>query len=176
MAAALVVPVSGPYTGAWSGNALGTQNDDGFVLSGTYQGQEINATDAFGMTLVEAIWRGLNWRFRFRGMEWNKPGILAALQTFGSSGLSTITFTPTLQNIGDRWSRYANPLVLTALLPNPPCFIQTLTAVNAVIAPQSNTDAMLTSKAREAPIEMVLLPYQSSGSGTGVVNVSFTTT
>jgi len=175
MAAALVVPVSGPYVGLWGGFALGTQNDDGFSLIATYQGQEINATDAYGMTLVEAIWRGLNWRARFRALEFNKPGVLAAMQAFGSSGVSTGTLTPTLASIGDRFSRFALPLVLTALLGNPPTMPQTFTAVNAIMAPQHSLDFMMTSKMREAPFEMVLLPYSVSGSG-GTVNVPFTTT
>ena len=59
---ALVVPVSGPYTATWNAFSLGTMNDDGYTLAGTYQGQEVNASDAYGMALVEAIWRGLNWR------------------------------------------------------------------------------------------------------------------
>lgn len=177
MAAGLVVPVSGPYTATWNGFSLGTQNDDGYVLQGTYQGQEINASDAWGMTLVEAIWRGLNWRVRFRGLEWNKPGILAAIQAFGSSGGSTTTFTPTLQSIGDRWTKYAQALVLTSILgAYPPTIPTTLTATNAIIAPQSNTEVMMTSKAREAPLEMVLLPYSAVVSSNNQVATSFTTT
>lgn len=176
MAAALVVPVSGPYTGTWNAFALGTQNDDGFVLRGTYQGQEIRASDAYGMTLVEAIWRGLNWRLTFRGLEWNKAGILASMQAFGSTGAASTTFTPTLANIGDRWSKYSQSLVLTAILGNPPTFVQTLTALSANIAPESNTEAMMTSKMREAPLEMVLLPYQTTVGSLSNVNLSFTTT
>lgn len=176
MPAALVVPVSGAYIGLWKGVALGTQNDDGYILQGTYQGQEINASDAYGMTLVEAIWRGLNWRVRFRGLEWNKPGLLAAAQAFGSSDSPpNNTLTPTLQNVGDRWSRYCQTLLLTAILGNPPTTPQTLTALNSAIAPQSNVEWMLTSKMREAPLEMILLPYTATGSG-NTVNVSFTTT
>lgn len=175
MPAALVVPISGAYTATWAGFALGTQNDDGFILQGTYQGQEVNASDAYGMTLVEAIWRGLNWRVRFRGLEWNKPGLLAAAQQFGSSGASHNTLTPTLANVGDRWSKFCNAMVLTAILGNPPTTPQTLTATNTGIAPQSNVEWMMTSKMREAPMEMILLPYTNTGSG-GNVNVSFTTT
>lgn len=177
MPAALVVPVSGPYVGTWEGFALGTQNDDGYQLVGTYQGQEVNASDAYGMTLVEAIYRGLNWRMRFRSLEFNKPGILAAMQPFGSTGLAQGTFTPTLANIGDRMSKFGNPLVLTAILPNPPTIPQTLTALNAIVAPQSNIELLMTSKVREAPFEMAMFPYTVVGSaGGGVVNVSFTTT
>jgi len=172
--AALVLPISGPYTGTWNAFALGTQNDDGFILNGTYQGQEINASDAYGMTLVEGIWRGLNWRLRLRGLEWNKPGLLAAQQMFGSSGAPSTTFTPTLATIGDRMSKFGQPLVLTAILPNPPAFVQTLTALSSIIAPQSNSEMMLTSKMRECPLEFALLPYQAVV-GSLTVNVPFTT-
>lgn len=175
MPAALVVPVSGPYTAVWNAFSMGTQNDDGFVLAGTFQGQEINASDAYGMTLVEAIWRGLNWRMRMRGLEFNKVGILASLQAFGSTGVPSTTFTPTLANIGNRYSAFAQPLVLSAILGNPPTFVQSLTASNAIVSPQSNVEYLMTSKVREAPFEMVLLPY-SAVVGSLTVNLSFTTT
>lgn len=175
--AALVVPVSGPYTGVWNGASLGTQNDDGYVLNGTYNGQEVNQSDAYGMTLVEAIWRGLNWRMRFRGLEFNKPGILASIQAFGSSGAASTTFTPTLQSIGDRYSKFAQALVLTSILGvYPPAMPTTLTALNAIVAPQSNVEYLMTSKVREAPFEMVLLPYSAVVSSNNITATSFTTT
>lgn len=174
---ALVVPVSGPYIGTWNGAALGTQNDDGFVLAGSYQGQEISQTDAWGMTLVEAIWRGINWRLRFRGMEFNKPGMLSAIQAFGSTGAAATTFTPTLQSIGDRYSKFAQALVLTSILGvYPPTMPSTLTALGAIVAPQSNVEYLMTSKAREAPFEFVLLPYSGVLGTANNTAVSFTTT
>lgn len=177
MVAGLVVPVSGPYTATWNGSTLGTQNDDGFVLTGAYTGQEVNASDAYGMTLVEAIWRGLNWRMRFRGLEWNKPGILASMQVFGSSGNATTTFTPTLQSIGDRFTKFAQALVLTSILgAYPPTIPTTLTALNAIVAPNSNVEYLMTSKVREAPFEMVLLPYSAVVSSNNITATSFTTT
>lgn len=172
---ALVVPISGPYTAVWNGFTLGTQNDDGFILGGTYQGQEVNASDAYGMTLVEAIWRGLNWRMRFTGLEFNRTGMLAAIQAFGSTGAATTTFTPTLASIGHRYSAFAQPLVLTAILANPPTFPQTLTANGAIVSPQSNVQYLMTSKVREAPFEMVLLPYEAVV-GSLSVKLAFTTT
>ncbi len=175
MAAALVLPVSGPYIGLWNSQTLGTQNDDGYVLKGAWTGQEVNASDAYGMTLVEAIWRGLNWRLAFRSLEFNRQGILAAIQAFGSTGAPTTTFTPILANIGDRYSKFAQALVLTAILGSPPTFVQTLTALSAIVAPQSNVEYLMTSKVREAPFEMVLLPY-SAVIGSLSVNVAFTTT
>lgn len=176
MPTGLVVPVSGPYMGTWNGLGLGTQNDDGFVLLGSYTGQEVNLSDAYGMTLVEAIWRGINWRLRFRGLEWNKSGILASMQAFGSSGSPGATFTPTLAHIGDRYTFYTQPLVLNSTLGvYPPTIPQTLTAVSAIVAPQSNVEYIMTSKVREAPFEMVLLPYQTSA-GSLAVTVAFVTT
>lgn len=179
---ALVVPVSGPYTGTWNAHAMGTQNDDGFVLRGTYQGQEVNATDAYGMTLVEAIYRGINWRLQFRSMEFNKPAILEIIQTFGETGDPTLVLTPILSTvatrspIGDRFSKFAESLVLTSTLgAYPPTMPSTLTALGAVIAPQSNIEFMMTSKVREVPFEMVLLPYTAVVASTSY-NVSFTTT
>lgn len=172
----LVVPISGPYTATWNAFTLGTQNDDGYVLQGTFQGQEVNQSDAYGMTLVEAIWRGLNWRVRFRGLEWNKTGILASMQAFGSTSAPSTALTPTLANIGDRFSRFAQALVLTAILSNPPTTPQTLTALGAIVAPQSNVEYLMTSKVREAPFEMVLLPYSATIGSLSNQNVSFTTT
>jgi hypothetical protein len=166
--------VSGPYVGLFNALALGTQGDDGFVLSVQHQGQEINATDAYGMTLVEAIWRGMNWRCRLRGIEANKPGLLSLLQMFGQTGANT-TLTPNLTAIGDRWSNYCKTLLLTAILGNPPTMPQTLTASNAGLAPGQTTEMLMTSKMREVPIEMVLLPY-STANGSATVILPFTST
>jgi hypothetical protein len=131
-------------------------------LSATIQGQEVNETDAYGMTLVEAIYRGQNWRIRLRGLEW-KTGLLSILQQFGQTGAAG-TLTPILANIGDRWSKYNQSLVLTAILANPPTTPQSLTALGAGIAPNSQSTFNKTSKVRELPIELTLLPY------TAVVN------
>lgn len=177
MAAGLVVPVSGAYIATYAGAALGTQNDDGFVLQGSYQGQEVNASDAYGQTLVEAIHRGINWRMRFRGLEFNKPGMLQAIQAFGASGNQNTTFTPTLANIGDRYTKFAQALVLTSILgAYPPTMPATLTASSAIVAPQSNVEYLMTSKVREAPFELVLLPYSAVITSSNITATSFTTT
>lgn len=174
MAAALVLPISGPYIGTWNGKTFGTMNDDGFVISVQHQGQEISATDAYGMTLVEAIWRGMNWRCRIRGLEFQKLGSLDLLQMFGQSGASG-TLTPLYTAIGDRWSNYSKVMLLDAILGNPPTMPQTLTAQSACLAPGQTTEFMLTSKMREMPIEMVLLPYEAVVASSTII-VPFTTT
>lgn len=173
-AAGLVVPISGPYTATWNALPLGTQHDDGYELRCTLQGQEVNESDAFGMTLVEAIYRGMNWRCLFRGLEWNKSGMLSILQAFGQTGAAG-TFNPTLANVGDRWTKFTQSLVLTAILGNPPTTPQSVTALGAGFAPNSQSSMLLTSKMRELPLELTLLPY-SAVVGSLTVNVPFTTT
>lgn len=158
MAAALVLPISGPYIGLYDALPLGTQNDDGFELIVTLSGQEINETDAYGMTLVEGIYRGQSWRVRFRGLEWAKTGLQVALQAFGGD-ITGATFAPQLTEVGARWSSNASTLLLTAILGNPPTFPQTLTALLASWAPNFQSSFLFTSKMREWPLEMVLMPY-----------------
>jgi len=182
MAAGLVIPISGPYLGTWQAFPFGTLDDDGYRISCVVQGQEINESDAYGMTLVEAIYRGQNWRVRINGLEWNKTGQLTALQMFGSSQAGTTPplaaatgLTPVLANIGDRWTKFCQPMVLTAILGNPPTTPQSLTATNAGLAPQQETQWMKTSKLRNMPLEFVLLPYQLAG-GSPPVNGPFSTT
>ena len=170
MAAGLVLPISGPYVGTWAALPLGILNDDGFELACTIQGQEVNETDTYGLTLTEAIYRGQNWRCRMRGLEWNRTGLLSILQMFGQTG-AVGTFTPMLLNIGNRWTSFCFPLVLTSVLGNPPATPASITAVNAGFAPNSQSAFDLTSKVREMPLELTLIPYTSSG-----FNIPFSTT
>lgn len=171
--AGLVVPISGPYLGTWNGLALGTLSDDGYELIANIHGQEINESDAYGQTLVEGIYRGINYGMRIRGLEFNKTGLLTMLQQFGQGG-TNLQLLPTLANIGDRWTKYCQSLMLTAILGNPPSMPQTLTALSAGLAPNSQIGPMLfTSKMREIPMQLVLLPYNT---GSPAVAVPFTTT
>ena len=172
--AGLVVPITGPYVGTWNSLTLGTQGDDGYVISAQTMGQEINASDAYGQTFVEGIYRGTNYRLRLRGLEFHKDGLLTLLQMFGMSGANT-TLTPQLVNIGDKMTNYAKTLLLTAILGNPPTMPQTVTSMQAVLAPNQTSEFMMTSKMRELPIEMALIPY-STASGSSTINVPFTTT
>jgi hypothetical protein len=172
-----VVPISGPYLGSFNALPFGTQNDDGYELSATVQGQEINASDAYGLTLVEGVYRGLNWRLRMRGLEWNKSGLLSALQMFGQTG-AVGTFNPTIGVIGERMSKFTNALLLTAILaapPNGPSTPQTLTSISAMLSVNSRSDMLFTSKMREFPLEWSLIPYLAT-IGSNTFAVPFTTT
>ncbi len=184
MAAGLAVPVSGPYLGSWNALPIGVLDDNGYVLRCTIQGQEMNSTDQFGQTLVEGVYQGQNWRCTLRGLEY-KRGLLAILQAFGQIGNEGEQLAPTLSgrivnlgssvvNVGDLWTNYAFPLVLTAILSDPPTTPQSLTATNAAIAPQFSSEQMLTSKVRELPLELVLIPYNAT-IGSYVYAIPFST-
>lgn len=179
----MILPCSGPYLGTLNALSLGMQNDDGFQLRLNVHGQEMNATDQFGKTLLEGIYQGEDWRVRFTGIEWG-AGLLAAMQMFGQVGQAE-TLAPTLSGtyqgaggftrsiVGDRMSRYYSTLLLTAILGNPPTTPQSLTASYAGLAPEMQTEFMMTSKARELPLELCLLPYQSTkGSSNFVIPFS----
>ncbi len=169
---ALILPVSGPYVASFGGQPYGTNDDNGYELSCTIQGQEVAETDAFGLTLVEAIYRGQNWRCRLRGLEFAKVGMLNTLQMFGQQGAAG-TLTPLLANIGDRWSKFCQTLLLNAILGSPPTAPQQITAMSAGFAPNSTSAFMMTSKVRELPLELVFLPYAASiGSQTVIVPFS----
>lgn len=174
MPAALILPITGPYTGTWNAKAMGTMNDDGFNVSAQVNGQEINASDAYGQTLIEGVYRGTNWKIRLRGLVWNSAGLLDMLLMFGQAN-GTGTFTPHNGVIGQRYSLAGATLLLTAILGNPPTTPQTLTAQLTVLQPGQTSDFMFTSKLREMPLELAMLPY-STTIGSLTVNAPFTTT
>ena len=167
--AGLAVPVSGPFVATWTALPLGVQSDDGYVLSCQVHGQRMDATDQFGKTMVEAVYQGQNWKCRLRGLEW-KAGLVEILQMFGnitvgSGGLQpTLSgggFNPYFVNVGDLWTNYTGPLVLTAVLGNPPTKPQSITASQAGLDPEQTSEFMLTSQIRELPLDMCLIPYNT---------------
>ncbi len=189
--AVLLTPVSGPYVGTWNAYTvgLGTQDDDGYAVSCTVQGQEVNASDAYGMTLIETIYRGQNWRVNLRGLEWAKGALLTAHHMFGttqnaSSPSTPVTnLTPTLTpfantpvcNVGDVATTYAKTLLLTAILTGGISVPLTLSATFAGLSPNSQISYNLTSKLREMPLEFVLYPYTTTISAKTFI-VPFTST
>jgi hypothetical protein len=190
---ALILPVSGSYVGTWQGLYLGMMNDNGFEVTLAMKSQEINESDAFGMTLLDYVYRGMDWRIRFTGKEWSRVGtggLLNALQPFGSSMSGQLgpvvsrlggTFPPLPNNppvagiyVGNLASGVAQILVLNSVMGNAPAppsggpvVPTTLTANGAVLSPNTQSQFQMTSKLRELQIEMCLLPYQYTLSVTG---------
>ncbi len=165
MAALISAPVAGAYTGVYNSASLGILDESGYVLSFQPKGQDIDSTDQFGMTLIEGLWLGGSWRVRFRTKEWN-TGMQGAFQVYGAAS-TTPAPSFALGIIGRKYSAISLALVLTATTGTPAASSPaSLTASQALLAPNSNLDINFTSRLREVPIEMICLPYAQTIGGT----------
>lgn len=174
MAALITNPVAGAYTGTLNSVALGIMNDDGFVLTFQPHADLINDTDQYRRTLIETIYAGIDWRLRYRTKEWN-AGMQGAFAQYGAQGTNPAPGM-SLGVIGRKGSAISQALVLTAVAGTPAATSPaTLTASQALLAPESNIDMKFTAAVREVPIEHVLLPY-STTTGGGTFTIPFSTT
>ena len=159
--ALMTAPVAGAYTATFAAVALGIMDDNGFELSFTPQGQDINDTDQFGMSLIEGIYRGANVRIRFRAKEWT-TGVQNLIHTFGAKATATPAWK--MGVIGRKYTDIAGVLILTATAGTPAAASPaTFTASSALLSPNTNLSFLFTSKLREVAFEMILLPYTSTG-------------
>ena len=171
MASLITNPIAGAYTGAYNALSLGIMSDEGFILGFQPMADEVNETDQFGATLIEMIYRGGNWKIRFRTKEWN-AGMQGAFQVWGAHNNSNNPPAFALGIIGRLGSAVSKALVLTSTAGTPAATSpSTLTAAQAILSPNNNLDINFTSRIREVPIEMVCLPYANNGN-----NVPWTTT
>jgi len=170
MPAALIQVIAGRYAGAYTppaGGALsmGILNDDGFELAATPKGEEINATDAYGLSLLDFVYRGADWRLRARAKEFAAD----LMKIVWPWGMGTGALSPRMGVIGRRGSDIAGSMVLTATTGTPAASSPgpaSLTAGLCVASPNANMAMYFTSKARDVPAELVLLPYSDGGSPT----------
>lgn len=168
MPAALITTIAGRYAGAYTPPAgsplnFGILTDDGYELSATPKSEDINMTDAYGGSLLDFIYRGADWRLRARAKEFAADLMKIAWPW----GMGTGALSPRMGIIGRRGSDIAGSLVLTAQAGTPAAASPgpvTLTAGLSVVAPNSVMALLLTSKVREVPVEMVLLPYSDGSS------------
>ncbi len=137
--------IAGPYNASF-GSALGV-TEDGFDMSFTPKGEEINQTDLFGMTLVEIIMLGGDWAVTATGLEYTKMvGVLSSWATLGTPGA-----------VSRLASSAASALVMSAAggTATPASF----SASRAILSPNNASSSWkLTSKLRRVPVRMTLLP------------------
>ena len=156
------------YTGTWNASTLGILDDNGYEISFSPKGQDINDTDQFGMTLIEGIYRGQDWRIRFRSKEFGSAGLLKLLLAWGSIAVVAPAPQAQLGTIGVTYSSLAKVLVLTVTAGTPAAGNPTsITASLSMNSPNNNISFLMTSKVRETPIETICLPY-SDGAGHNV--------
>ena len=181
---ALITAIAGPYTGVYtpgagaSGSGLGALAqgilaDDGYRLVWTIHKQRIgnDGTDQFGNSLLESVYRGMDFTIVYRCREYAVNNVVVSLPY----GVGAQTLSPRHGQAGrtDGGNSIDGSLVLTAASGTPAATNPaTLTAPHVVIADNTNMDLTFTSKLRELPIALVLYPYSAGG---GVVNWFSTT-
>lgn len=131
----------------------------------TYAKQLIQATDAFGDTVIEAIGRGIsNCRIDALCLEY-KQGVLNALFPYQTtppvvSGAGSIL----LGTIGTLDSAKGGILILTATAGTPAAASPaTLTAAQAAIRENNDIQFAFDSKLRTIPVSFRIFPYDAGG-------------
>jgi hypothetical protein len=154
---ALGVFVSGAYSATFDNLSLGLTRE-GYKLTFSPKGKQINRSDMCGGSLIEVIQDGCDWGLQCDSLEY-RPGTLATWTQFQTTlGL--------LSSIGTSSAQNAVPLVMTVTAGTEAALngsaINTLTAINAILAPNSDLSLMFDSTLREMPIKLVLLPDLTS--------------
>lgn len=141
--------VAGAYLGTLNSVALGLAQE-GYELEIEPKQTLINRSDAWGDSLLDTIFRGIDANVQAEFMEY-KAGPISAMNQFASFGLATGV-------IGRMGSDIATALVLTAT-PNTPAAASpaSLTATKAILAPNHNPRLVFNSVLRTVPIRWALL-------------------
>lgn len=182
---ALITVVAGAYTATYQPNAgngasgaggspanLGLLTDDGWELSWQAFSEEVRNTDGYARTLLDLIYQGADWRFRARFKEYSAAVMNLAWPWGKATGNLAPVLSNTTSTIGRRGTDVAGSLVLTATANTPAAGNPaTLTCGFTILSPNNNFSMNFTSRVREVPAELVLLPYASGGN-----NLWFTVT
>lgn len=150
----------GPYAGTYNAVALGL-TEGGYTITHNMKGDEIAQSDLYGRTMLDYIWVGADVTCEFTCLAFTKgvpvlnPYTAALYRVWNSA-------TP----IGRLASGLSLPLVLTATASTPAATLGpvTLTATQAVLAPNYSASHLYDSKLRKLPLRMQFLPYTNSGS------------
>lgn len=159
--------IAGAYTGTYNSVDVGFTLD-GFRYGVDAKAEMLNQSDVFGETLFDFVYRGADAQMSFTSRTF-KAGALTPFWPWGSA-LGQI-FSASLP-IGRLARDVASAFVLTVVANTPADAstptLDTLTATKAILAPNTRSDLMFDSRARNVPITLQLLPYESATSDTAV--------
>ena len=128
--------------------------EDGYEITYTPHAEQINQSDAYGATLIDLVFRGVDVSIMLNSLEY-KTGPKSAIWPWGTLG--------TMGVIGRLGSAISLSLVLTATASTPAAAEPaTLTAARSILAPENNVNLLFTSKLRRVPIRFVCLPSDSA--------------
>jgi hypothetical protein len=143
--------IDGQYTVTWNSSSAGIMEGDAGVptIEQTNFAEEVNNTDKYGKTSIDAIYQGGDWFAQFTCIE--APKGLALFWPFGAFGVMGI--------IGRLYYSMASSLVLTAISGVPAS--GSITAAQAILAPGYNTKLLYGPTLRKVPIRQKLFPGSS---------------
>ncbi len=152
--------VAGRYSSTFSSVDTGiTQN--GYEIQQDTAAELVNQTDAFGDSIIDFVWRGGSVYVMYESKAF-KAGSVAAFYPWGTLGVMATAAAP----IGRLASNVAAALVLTSTANTPAAAAPaTATFSLSILAPNSNLRLLFTSKVRNVPTRLLVLPADA-GAGT----------
>lgn len=158
---ALDTLIAGRYSGTYNSVDVGITKQ-GYELQISAEAEMINETDAFGMAVIDWIYRGGNAFLQFTGRAY-KAGVITPFWPWGAMGVMATTAAP----VGRLASAVAAAMVITAAANTPAAAAPaSLTATLALLAPNFDGRLLYDSRLRDVPVRLQLLPSTSSGTVT----------
>lgn len=125
------------------------------TIESTNHAEPVNNSDAYGKSLLDAIYQGGDYFASFQCMEY-RTGSIAAFWPFGAMGVMGV--------IARLYFDMSAALVLTAIAGTPAAATPaTLTASKSILAPGFNGRLLYGPTLRKVPIRLALLPFTSTG-------------
>jgi hypothetical protein len=146
--------VAGPYSATFDAADVGI-TENGYELQQECNLQEISGSDAYGDSVIDAVFRGGNVHLQFESKAY-KAGSIAAAWPYAAQGvLCATTGVGTLVS-----DNLAKATVLTKRLSaTAPA---TLTASKSALAPNFPVRLLFDSRLRQVPVRKRLYPYVST--------------
>lgn len=161
MAIAFGPIIAGPYSGAYNTVDVGFTLE-GFKYAQEYSGEELDQSDIFGKTLFDIVYLGGKSRISFISRTF-KAGSMTPFWPWGAFGVLATIAAP----ISRLASAIAKTFVLSSVANTPAAASPASVTANLAILPPNTTGELLyDAKARNVPIVLQLLPYETGGDGT----------
>ena len=158
--------IAGRYSGSYDSVDVGITSQ-GYDLGIESRWESIDESDAYGLSLIDGVFRGGNVTLQFESKAF-KAGSIAPFWPWGALG---VLYTPTAP-ISRLASAVASAIVLSATADTPAASSPaTLTGPASILAPNNPARLLYNSKLRHVPVRLALLPTDNTGTGT-----HFTTT
>jgi|SRR5947209_6447683 len=149
--------IAGRYSGTYNAVDVGI-TEQGYELQQDAQEETIGETDAYGLSVIDWIYRGGNVFLQFDSMAY-KAGSITPFWPYGALGVMGV--------IGRLASDLALPMVLTSTTGTPAASAPaTLTATKSLLASNNPARLLYNSKLRHVPCRLRVLPADV---GAGVI-------